>query len=42
MGNIALDRPRVDWDHVAQWLQRSWQAMAPPRLTKLLRVADEF
>jgi phosphoribosylglycinamide formyltransferase 1 len=39
---IKLDRPRVDWDHVAGWLQRSWQAMAPPRLTKLLRVADEF
>ena len=39
---IKLDRPRVDWDHVAVWLQRSWQAMAPSRLTKLLRVADEF
>ena len=39
---IKLDRPRVDWDHVAGWLQRSWQAMAPPRLTKLMRVADEF
>jgi phosphoribosylglycinamide formyltransferase-1 len=39
---IALDRPRVDWDHVAQWLQRSWLAMAPPRLTKLMRVANEF
>ena len=39
---IALDRPRVDWDHVAAWLQRSWQAVAPPRLTKLARVADEF
>ena len=39
---LTLDRPRVDWDHVAQWLQRSWQAMAPPRLTKLLRVADQF
>jgi phosphoribosylglycinamide formyltransferase-1 len=32
---IKVDRPRVDWDHVAQWLQRSWLAMAPPRLTKL-------
>jgi phosphoribosylglycinamide formyltransferase-1 len=32
---IALDRPRVDWDHVAAWLQRSWQSVAPPRLTKL-------
>ncbi len=39
---IKLDRPRVDWDHVAQWLQRSWLAMAPPRLTKLMRVANEF
>ena len=39
---IALDRPRVDWDHVASWLQRSWLAMAPPRLTKLMRAADEF
>ena len=39
---IKLDRPRVDWDHVAEWLQRSWQAMAPPRLTKLLRAAEEF
>ena len=39
---IKLDRPRVDWDHVAGWLQRRWQAMAPPRLTKLLRVAGEF
>ena len=39
---IKLDRPRVDWDHVAQWLQRSWLAIAPPRLTKLMRVANEF
>ena len=39
---IKLDRPRVDWDHVAGWLQRSWLAMAPPRLTRLLRVADDF
>ncbi|MFL6750029.1 MAG: phosphoribosylglycinamide formyltransferase [Sphingomicrobium sp.] len=39
---IKVDRPGVDWDHVGQWLQRSWLAMAPPRLTKLMRVADEF
>jgi phosphoribosylglycinamide formyltransferase-1 len=39
---IKLDRPRVDWDHVAEWLQRSWLAMAPPRLTKLMRVSNEF
>ncbi len=39
---IKVDRPRVDWDHVAAWLRRSWLAMAPPRLTKLMRLADEF
>ena len=39
---IKLDRPRVDWDHVADWLRRSWLAVAPPRLTKLIRVANEF
>ncbi len=39
---IRLDRPGVDWDHVAEWLQRSWQSCAPPRLTKLLRAADAF
>jgi phosphoribosylglycinamide formyltransferase-1 len=39
---IKLDRPRVDWDHVSGWLQRSWLAMAPPRLTKLMRAAEDF
>ena len=39
---IKLDRPRVDWDHVSDWLQRSWLSMAPPRLTKLMHVANEF
>jgi len=39
---IKLDRPRVDWDHVADWLQRSWLAMAPPRLTRLMRAAEAF
>lgn len=39
---IKLDRPRVDWDHVANWLERSWLAMAPPRLTKLMSAADQF
>jgi len=39
---IRLDRPDVDWDHVAEWLERSWRACAPPRLTKLIRAADEF
>ena len=39
---IRLDRPAVNWDHVAEWLAKSWRICAPPRLTKLLRAADEF
>jgi phosphoribosylglycinamide formyltransferase-1 len=39
---IKLNRPDVDWDQVEEWLERSWGACAPPRLTKLMRAADEF
>jgi phosphoribosylglycinamide formyltransferase-1 len=39
---IVLNRKGVDWDHVAEWLERSWRAAAPKRLTKLLSIADEF
>ncbi len=39
---IVLNRPGVDWDHVAEWLARSWRAVAPRRLTRLLDAAEEF
>lgn len=39
---IKLDRRDVDWDQVSEWLERSWRACAPPRLTKLMRAAEEF
>ncbi|MEO5587541.1 MAG: phosphoribosylglycinamide formyltransferase [Novosphingobium sp.] len=39
---IVLNRQGVDWDHVADWLGRSWQAVAPKRLTKLMSAADDF
>lgn len=39
---IRLDRAGVDWDHVADWLSRSWRLNAPPRLTRLLHAADQF
>lgn len=39
---LRLDRPGVDWDHVAQWLQKSWRAVAPRRLTKVMAAFDEF
>ena len=39
---LKLNRPDTDWDDVRDWLERSWRAVAPPRLTKLMRAADEF
>ncbi len=39
---VILNRPGLDWDQVAEWLHRSWRAVAPARLTKLLDAADEF
>lgn len=39
---IVLNRAGVDWDHVGYWLERSWRAVAPKRLTKLMDVADGF
>lgn len=39
---IRLDRPPVDWEHVGQWLGKSWRRAAPKRMTKMLDVADQF
>lgn len=39
---IRLDRPDTDWDHVEEWLQRSWIECAPARLAKLHKLAAEF
>ena len=39
---VKLNRRDVDWGDVRDWLERSWRACAPPRLTKLMRAADEF
>jgi phosphoribosylglycinamide formyltransferase-1 len=39
---IILNRKDVTWEHIDYWLQRSWRAVAPRRLTKLLDAADEF
>jgi formyltetrahydrofolate-dependent phosphoribosylglycinamide formyltransferase len=33
---IRLDHAEPDWDDIAQWLQRSWLAVAPRRLAMLL------
>ena len=39
---LILNRPGVDWNHVEEWLARSWRSVAPGRLTRLMDVADEF
>lgn len=39
---IILNGKDVDWEHVGEWLARSWRAVAPKRLTRLLDAADDF
>jgi phosphoribosylglycinamide formyltransferase 1 len=39
---VILNRPGLDWDSVAGWLERSWRAVAPARLTRLMDAADDF
>lgn len=39
---VILNRPSVDWNSVEDWLQRSWSAVAPKRLTNLRRAAEQF
>ncbi len=39
---IRLDLGDNDWQAISVWLQRSWQAVAPKKLTALLNIADQF
>lgn len=39
---VILNRPDLDWDTVEDWLFRSWRAVAPRKLTKLLDAIDGF
>lgn len=39
---IRLDTGDTDWDHVAEWLAKSWRAVAPKRLTRLMDIAADF
>lgn len=39
---VILNRSTVDWNNVAEWLERSWRAVAPKRLTRLQDAANEF
>lgn len=39
---MVLDRRDLDWDDVTRWLERSWRAVAPKRLTRLMDASDAF
>jgi phosphoribosylglycinamide formyltransferase 1 len=39
---IRLDLGDTDWNHIGEWLAKSWRAVAPKKLTKLMDIAEEF
>ncbi len=39
---IRLDLGDTDWEAIAGWLAKSWRAVAPGRLTRMMDIADEF
>lgn len=39
---VILNQPGLDWELVGNWLERSWRAVAPARLTRLVSAADSF
>ena len=39
---IRLDLGRNDWDHIAEWITRSWRSIAPKKLSGLMDAADMF
>ena len=39
---IRLDLGDTDWDHIGEWLSKSWRAVATKKLMRLMDVAGEF
>ncbi len=39
---IRLDLGRNDWDHIADWIAKSWLAVAPRKLAGLMQIANQF
>lgn len=39
---IRLDLGDTDWDHIGDWLSKSWRAVAPKKLTKFMDLAEEL
>jgi phosphoribosylglycinamide formyltransferase-1 len=39
---VRLDIGGNDWDHIGDWLHRSWRMSAPKKLTAMMDAAEEF
>ena len=39
---IRLDLGDTDWDHINDWVAKSWRAVAPKKLSKLMDVVSDF
>ena len=39
---IRLALGDTDWAGIADWLRKSWIAIAPPKLRQAFAIADEF
>jgi phosphoribosylglycinamide formyltransferase 1 len=39
---IRLDLGDTDWDHIGEWLAKSWRAVAPRKLTAMMDLVGEF
>ena len=39
---IRLDLGDTDWEHIGEWLSKSWKAVAPAKLLRTVNAADEF
>ena len=39
---IRLDLGDTDWDHIGEWLNKSWLAVAPPKLRRAQDMTAEF
>ena len=39
---MRLDLGDTDWDSVAEWLAKSWRAVAPKKLAAMMDLVGEF
>ncbi len=39
---IRLDLGDTDWNHIGEWLGKSWRAVAPKKLAGMMQAAEDF